>query len=206
MQKPKAVLFDWDGTIVDTRNAILSAINKTLKDFGKPPIKSYPVSGKTLELFSELFGPDDKKALVALRFNLKSEKTEDLKLFPYIKEALKSLKKHQIFTAVVSNKFCDLLKQEVKATGLDLYFNRVVGSGDTKEDKPSPLPLFYSLSNTGISPNRSDVVFIGDSIVDMQCAKNAGVNGFIYGGNVLEGFDDNTRITNYKNLPPTLCV
>lgn len=198
-RRPQAVLFDWDNTIVDTHHVILDAVNKTLNDLGKPAIGNYLNNLERISYFRDLFGDDWEKAYLILKFHLKEESHHKLIVFPEVIEVLKYLREKGIFVGVVSNKFGELLRDEVQYLKLNHYFDVIVGSGDTDQDKPSPKPLLHSLKSAEIQINQENVYFIGDGLVDMQCAQKAGVTGIIYRTTNMSGFD-NIVINNYREL------
>jgi phosphoglycolate phosphatase len=73
---------------------------------------------------------------------------------------------------VVSNKSGDHLRRETAYLGWDRYFTSVVGATDAKRDKPAIDPILLALQGSGVAPG-SDVWFIGDTAIDMQCALDA---------------------------------
>jgi phosphoglycolate phosphatase len=97
---------------------------------------------------------------------------EGLRPMPGSERLLQMLTGRNVYMGVVSNKHGDLLRSEIKHLGWDHHFGRAIGARDTAFDKPSALPLLESLSQTNITPGH-DVWFLGDSKVDMQCARSA---------------------------------
>jgi phosphoglycolate phosphatase len=82
--------------------------------------------------------------------------------------------------AIVSNKTGHILRKEIEHLNWGKYFVKVIGATDLKNDKPSPDPVHHVLEDHDISDIKS-VWFIGDSIVDMECAKNAGCTPVLFG-------------------------
>jgi phosphoglycolate phosphatase len=106
----------------------------------------------------------------------------------------------QIPMAVVSNKEGYHLRKEVKDLGWQDYFYCVVGSNDAQKDKPSPTPLLYALSRRSIEPGPR-VWFVGDSVVDMVCAKQAGCSGVAMGKAGARGYEEVfLKVNNCKEL------
>lgn len=199
----KAILFDWDNTVVDTQIMVLKALNKTLGEMNKPTLHSYINAPERMAFFKQTFGEECDYAYSLFVDNLKSESPESIRIFPGFISFLELIAEKGIFTGVVSNKHSGLLRREIDSLGLTERFNIIVGSGDTDQDKPSPKPLLYALSTGGITPCTEAVFFIGDSAVDMECAKNASVRGIAYRSVRLEGFEDIQSIQSYeqaKNL------
>lgn len=180
LKKPKALLFDWDNTIVDTHDIIFAALNKTLINCGKEPIKNY-LAGKSREdYFKQLFGENWEEINKLFKNNLATESFEKLIFFPDIIPLLQNLKKDNIFTAVISNKIGPLLRKEVDYFHLTKYFNTIIGAGDASSDKPSPAPVFLALNNRNIIINKENVYFVGDSLTDIECAKNSDITAILY--------------------------
>jgi phosphoglycolate phosphatase len=82
--------------------------------------------------------------------------------------------------AVVSNKAGPFLRREVSHLGWSAYFVAVIGAGDAAADKPDPAPLHLALSQLGRTADRS-VWYIGDTALDMQAARAAGVTAVLVG-------------------------
>lgn len=178
MQKPDAVIFDWDDTIVDTWQVVRSAINATLAHFGHAEWSEDEarkrIGPPARVLFSGLFGEDkwqeaDKIYIEAYKANISAH----IRVHDGARETLDYLKSAGIPMAVVSTKRGPLLRAEAGQLGLDGYFVRLVGAGDAPADKPQPESVHFALEITKISPSKS-VIFIGDSVTDMITAENAG--------------------------------
>jgi phosphoglycolate phosphatase len=86
---------------------------------------------------------------------------------------ISSLAGKGIWLGVVSNKQGDHLRQEAHHLGWDRYFGRIVGATDAPRDKPAPDPVNLALEGSGLAPG-SDVWFVGDTSIDMECARNSG--------------------------------
>jgi phosphoglycolate phosphatase len=84
----------------------------------------------------------------------------------------------------LSNNSSTNLLEEVTYFKLDSYFERVVGSCDIAEDKPSSTPLLFALEESTLPINRENVFFVGDSITDVLCAQNANCLHIIYGQSI----------------------
>ncbi len=178
MQKPDAVIFDWDDTIVDTWQVVRSAINATLEHFGHQPWSEEEarkrIGPPARVLFSSLFGEDkwqeaDKIYIEAYKANI----TAHIRVHDGARETLDYLKSAGIPMAVVSTKRGPLLREEAAQLGLDGYFTRLVGAGDAPADKPDAKSVQFALETSGITPSKN-VIFIGDSTTDMITAENAG--------------------------------
>ncbi|MCV3769789.1 MAG: HAD family hydrolase, partial [Wolbachia pipientis] len=178
-----AVVFDWDNTLVNTQDNISNAIKYTLTSMGysdkatndrnsHESRKSYMVN---------LFGDQWEKANQIYQQYLDNALLQNITLNQGVGEMLQKLKSHNVYLAIVSNKKNINLRKEVAYFKLDSYFERIVGSCDTAEDKPSAIPLLFALEKSILPISRENVFFIGDSIVDILCAQNANCLPIIYG-------------------------
>jgi len=172
---PQAVLFDWDNTLVDTTRGCYHAINTVLSAFGKKThtfeefVNSPSISVRNY--FKEIFTVHEYDEAQKLFFHHAERLSASP--FTYAYPLLNWLKAVGVPMAVVSNKEGVLLRREIDKLGWSDYFYCAVGSYDTHEDKPSPVPLLHALSQKPIAPSPY-VWFVGDSIVDMSCAHKAG--------------------------------
>lgn len=178
MQKPDAVIFDWDDTIVDTWQVVRSAINATLEHFGHKPWSEDEarkrIGPPARVLFSALFGEDkwreaDKIYIEAYKANISAH----IRVHDGARETLDYLKAAGIPMAVVSTKRGPLLREEAAKLRLDGYFSQLVGAGDAPADKPDAQAVHFSLQMSGVKTSKN-VIFIGDSVTDMTTAENAG--------------------------------
>ncbi len=187
---PKAILFDWDNTLIDSQQSVDAALNYTLKKIGNNGSlisRHSHISRK--EYLISLFGDRWLEANIIYQQYLDQQAfTEDLKLNLGVIEMLEELKQYNLYLAIVSNKEGTNLRQEVAHLGLNDYFKKIVGSRDTPEDKPSPLPVLFALEGSDIKPS-NEVLFIGDSITDVHCAINANCLPIIYGQPII-GYED----------------
>jgi len=175
--RPKAILFDWDNTLVDSLELICTSMRETFSRFklAQMPEKEFmkSIHGPS-RLFIEKHFPKEsydeaRKTFLDLYDQFTKEK---LRLLPSAQETLDEVQKQKIKTGVVSNKVSALLSMELYQLGLKKYFLTIVGSGDLAEDKPSPLPVLKALKDIEVSPSQ-EVWFVGDSAADMGAAHNS---------------------------------
>ncbi|OEY86500.1 HAD family hydrolase [Wolbachia pipientis] len=189
---PLAVIFDWDNTLVDTQNNIRNAIKHTIDAMG--------YSNKTLldrnfhlsrkEYMISLFGVQWKEANTIYQQYLDEALLQNITLNPGVEEMLKTLKSHNVYTAIVSNKRNINLRKEVTYFKLDNYFNKIVGSGDTHEDKPYAAPVLFALDKSLLPINKKNVFFIGDSVTDILCAQNTNCLPIVYSQSLVNNYED----------------
>jgi phosphoglycolate phosphatase len=182
-QRPKAVLFDWDNTLVDTWPVIHKALHITFTEMGHEPwtleMVRQNVRQSMRDSFPLLFGDQWEKAGDIYINAYRSLHLEHLKPLAGAEELLQWLKAEGIYSAVVSNKRGDTLRTEVAHLGWNPYFNKLVGSTDAAKDKPDPAPVHLALEGSGI-PLDPGVWYIGDSDIDLQLAAVTGMTPVYY--------------------------
>lgn len=171
--KPKAILFDWDNTLVDSWTVIYDALNFTLKRFGKQPwsiTETKSRVGKSLRnSFPALFGDQWEKASEVFYERFDHIHIQNLKPTKGAQKMLDGVFEQGIFMSVVSNKRGDYLRKEVWHLGWNKYFSSFIGANDTENDKPSTEPVELALSKC-IYKRGENIWFVGDAIIDMECA------------------------------------
>ncbi len=175
----KLIIFDLDGTLIDSRIDITNAINYALEPYG---IGTFTVDeitrmvGKGITTLIEDIlrpHPDIKKEKVLKRFleHYESHLVDNTMAYPGVYGTLERLYRWR--KAVVSNKREYLSKSILRALDLEKFFDIVVGSDTTPEKKPSPLPIDFVLDKLDIT--RSETVMVGDSEIDIKTARVSGV-------------------------------
>ncbi|MFN4087426.1 MAG: HAD family hydrolase [Alphaproteobacteria bacterium] len=179
---PRAVLFDWDGTLVDNWPVIRLALNDTLVAWGREPWSMQEVmervSQSQRDSFPLLFGDTWEAARDHFYARFEEHHLAGLELLPEVVETLDALREAQVWIGLVSNKRGDYLRREVSYLGWDAYFGGIVGANDASADKPSAAPVHLVLDGTGHAPG-PEVWFVGDSATDMQTARNAGCTAIL---------------------------
>lgn len=192
---PKAVIFDWDNTLIDVQLSLDFALMRTMDSMGCVTGNEKVISNRALYLSREQFLKDKfekkwEKANIFYDRYIKCAPLQNVSLLKNAKKVLQFTLDNKIPAVVVSNKFGSSLRREVKQLNLLKYFSSVIGSGDTAEDKPSVMPAIAALDQISMKPNKN-IWFIGDTIVDMKCAENLGVTGVLYGSTALETYSSN---------------
>lgn len=182
LQRPKAVLFDWDNTLVDTWPVIHAALHEAFTEMGHTPWTLEEVKQRVKhsarDAFPALFGDDWQRAANLYRDAYRARNLANLTPLPQAEALLQALYNDGVYLAVVSNKIGDTLRHEAAHLGWDKYFQALVGSTDTPHDKPHPAPVHKAL---GEIPPGADIWFIGDSVVDLEVAERAGLTPLLYG-------------------------
>ena len=175
----KLILFDLDGTLVDTSRDITKALNYAIKPYSQKIL--------TVEDTIKMIGEGITKLVEGLLENEKSQvKDVAIKrfldyysehlidytsIYPHVRETLERLDGYK--KAVISNKREFLSIRLLDKINLLKYFDLVVGSDTTSEKKPSALPVKYALSRLGAEPDES--VIVGDSNYDIEAGEKAGI-------------------------------
>ncbi|MFO1080806.1 MAG: HAD family hydrolase [Reyranellaceae bacterium] len=182
---PKAILFDWDNTLVDTWPTIIECYRATFAALGVPPWTADEVRsrahGSLREVFPGLFGPRAGEAEQTFYDTFHRIHLERLAPLPGAAELLAHCRDRGCYVAIVSNKVGDNLRTELAHLGWQDRVARAVGAKDCARDKPAPDPIFRALDGTGIAPDES-VWMVGDSPADLKCAHAAGCLPVLVGG------------------------
>lgn len=176
--RPRALLFDWDNTLIDSWGAIHGALKVTFEAMGREPWTldetRQRVRRSAREAFPALFGERAEEAADIFYQAFESDHLEHLEARQGAEALLRGLAESgSYYLAVVSNKRGDLLRREAARLGWDGYFERLVGANDAARDKPAVDAVTLALENSGLAPG-PEVWFVGDTDIDMVCATNAG--------------------------------
>jgi phosphoglycolate phosphatase len=184
LPKPKAVIFDWDNTLVDTWPLIQAAIDKTMIDMGREPWGLEKVRNNVhksmRESFPEIFGNDWQKAGEIYKSTYRAIHLDQIQLLSGALELIKKLAELEILQFIVSNKIGTTLRKEAAKIGIDKQFFSMIGSMDSDADKPSRKPVDLALMGSSLDPKKDEIWFVGDTITDVECAYNSGCRPIIY--------------------------
>ena len=182
---PKLVMFDLDGTLVDSVPDLAAAINQMLWQLGRQPVAVSTVAtwvGNGAEvlvrraLAGSLECADVDEALVSdalpLFLDAYGQSHDLTRPYPGVLLLLNALRERGVPMALITNKPEEFVAPLLGQVGLDGFFSWIIGGGATKP-KPDPAGLLYVLQMAGV--DAADAVFIGDSRNDVLAAKAAGV-------------------------------
>lgn len=180
--RPRAMIFDWDNTLIDSWVVIQDALNATFREFGVPEWTldetKVRVAKSMRDSFPELFGEEWELAGKAFYGHFEAIHLDRLTPLPGAGQAIEELAALGIYLGVVSNKTGKLLRAEARQLGWDKHFGQIIGATDAPRDKPAKDPVLMALEGSNISPS-ADVWFVGDARVDMECAFNAGCTAIL---------------------------
>lgn len=194
LSAPRAILFDWDNTLVDTWPIIHAALNMTLRYMNHPewPIERVrkEVKKSMRDAFPTMFGTRWEEAADHYQQSYRSMHLQYLKPIPGAQALLTKLAEATPL-GVVSNKKGDSLRKEITHLGWDHFFGPKIGAGDAKRDKPHPDPALMALEQMQLPPSPA-IWFVGDTSVDLDCANAAGLTAIWYGDHDPEIHAKNT--------------
>lgn len=175
--RPRALLFDWDNTLVDGWGVICEAMNAALAAMGQPPWSVADtrarVRASLRDSFPRMFGARWEEAMRVFYDRFEASHLERLSPMDGAGELLEGLARRGFYLGVVSNKTGRYLRREAEHLGWSGHFARLVGAGDALRDKPAWEPVELALAGAGIARG-PDVWLVGDADIDMACAVNAG--------------------------------
>ena len=182
--KPKAILYDWDNTLVDTWPVIHEGLRYCFEKMGKEPWTIEEVKANVghsmRDYFPELFGDRWQEAGDYYLEGYKRVHTQALKPYDGAEDTLKAVLAAGLYQAIVSNKKGPTLRIEGEHIGWAKYFSALIGADDAANDKPHPDHAYMALADYTGEKDKS-IWFIGDSAVDVEIAKNAGFTAIFYG-------------------------
>lgn len=191
----KVIIFDFDGTLCDTRSNIIIAFRATMEHLGLE-MRDEETCGATIGLtlrdgFKSMYPDfDDAKIdyCVETYREIFAERRKELMpdLFPGVKETLEELHKRGHRMTIATSRLTDSLMLFMRHHGIDHYFEYTVGSDSVTHHKPHPEPALKTLRELNIAP--SEAIMVGDMPVDIAMAHNAGIRaiGVDYGNATRE--------------------
>ena len=184
------LIFDLDGTLVDSKQDLVNSVNATRGHVGLPPIDAQTVAAYVGNgapvLVRRALGPSysEEEIQQALQYFLgwyREHMLDHTRLYPGVKDALDGLRDAGIQMAVLTNKPVRFSQTMIERLGLGEHFFRVYGGNSFEQKKPHPIGVETLLSESGVP--REDAMLVGDSAVDVRTARNARIQscGVRYG-------------------------
>lgn len=183
--KYKHIIFDIDGTMLDSSYADLTALQRVLhetlnKEYDKVDLRF--ALGIPSDVALKQLGIEDTNAIIPLWNTYMNELAHTMQLFAGIPEVIGELKNRGAKLGIITSKNRAEYKYDFIPFGLAPFFDTVICVEDSSTPKPTPAPMLAYLNKTGTIPK--DVLYIGDTIYDSQCAHDAGVDfGLVLWGN-----------------------
>jgi phosphoglycolate phosphatase len=209
----RALIFDLDGTLIDSKLDLALAVNATLAELGREPLPheqifSYVGRGAPA-LISQALGPaaSEQDCMLGLEYFIKyysAHKLDNTTLYPGVRETLDALK--GMHMAVYTNKPVRVSRSIIEGLGVSDHFRYVYGGNSFERKKPDPMGVESILRQFGAAPGQT--MFVGDSEVDVQTARNSGtwVCGVTYGfgSHRLAEYPPDLLVDNLLELVPYL--
>ncbi|WP_270778764.1 HAD family hydrolase [Holdemanella biformis] len=174
----KTILFDIDGTLIDSEKYLMDALNKALKDIFNLSltIKDFEfLLGKTETEIAKLVTSNkslQKKLTKEWTKNVSLQKEPPI-LFNNVLETLYILKKRNIKIGIVTSKTKIHMKNDFDKLNINHLFDVIVNADMVTNTKPNAEPLLAAIKKLHSTPN--DTLFIGDTHSDLECARNANI-------------------------------
>ena len=178
LSNTKAVLFDFDGTLLDSIDVIADSWRYTVKHFtgrGITDEEIYLTMGEMLIDSMRWLMPeiDPEEALEFYRKYQREIFLDEIKLFDGTEEVLWALKEKGYKNAIVTSRLEGSTNKAINKFGLEDLFDAVLTANDTKIFKPNPEPIYMVLNMLDCKPD--EAIFIGDTVHDIDAGKAAGV-------------------------------
>jgi len=204
----KLIIFDLDGTLLDSRLDIMHAVNHAISPYAIAPVTLQETKELTGEGAIRLMEKLLKKREVDLEISTLIDRFESYYAehpvshtvaYPGVPETLRSLRDYR--KAVISNKFRSISLQVLEKLELSQHFDEVTGVDTFPERKPSPLPVLRVLDRFAAKPE--EALIVGDSIYDIRAGRAAGTKTVaVTYGYGAPGFSDDADfiITDFPQL------
>lgn len=211
--KIDTVLFDLDGTLLDTNELIIQSFLHTLEHYVPGRYTRDDVLGFMGPPLQDTFQLVDESRVADMvntyrDYNLR-EHDLLVKEFAGVVETLEALQKHHFKLGIVSTKMKNTIIRGLKLTKLDPFFVVIVGLDEVTKAKPDPEPVEKALAQLGSAPENA--IMVGDNHHDILAGKNAGtktagVAWSLKGQKYLESYDPDYILQNMSDLLPILGV
>ena len=175
----RALIFDLDGTLIDSQRDLIRSVNAMLTEMGREQLHEDTIAGYIGHGAPQLVGralgegatkEENDRALEFFLGYYEDHKMDTTRTYSGVPEALEQLAAFPM--AVLTNKPVRVSRRILEALGLSKYFRAVYGGNSFETKKPDPLGAQTILRELGAAPR--EAVIIGDSEVDVQTARNAG--------------------------------
>lgn len=185
VEQVRLLIFDLDGTLVDSGQDLCNSVNAMLRQYGRPElpcdlISTYIGDGAPMLIRRALGDPDDQQfveeALLFFLAYYREHKLDFTYVYAGIKESLQAIleaRNGEVKMAVLSNKPVNPSRAIVEALGLGEFFFQIYGGNSFPTKKPDPQGARQLLKEAGVKPEAA--VMIGDSANDVLTAANAGM-------------------------------
>jgi len=201
----KGVIFDLDGTIVDSYKAIYIGFQYTYTKMGLKPLSYDEVKnhvGHSLEhIFRELLGEQNiQQAITLFRQKYSEVFITHTHFLPDAAEVIKTLYNRGGKLSVATNKLGRFSRSILEHLQVNTFFSAIIGEGDGTRNKPAPDMLYLAIERMGIF--QQEAIMVGDSPIDIQAGLNAGIR--VYG--IPSGTNTKEELTNARPTAVLNCL
>jgi phosphoglycolate phosphatase len=209
----RALIFDLDGTLIDSKQDLILSVNAMLRETGRAPLSEDTISGYIGQgapvLVRRALGDaaSEEEAKRALEFFLRyyeEHRMEHTRAYPGVAEGLAALDGYPL--AVLTNKPVRISRRILDDLGLASFFRAIYGGNSFETKKPDPLGTLAILGEFGVEPR--DALLVGDSEIDVQTARNAGTWAasvtYGFGTHDHEAFPPDVYLDRLTDLAPLL--
>lgn len=172
----RTILFDLDGTLIDTNELIIASFNHTFNYYHLNYTRDEIISFNGPPLTDTFHQIDPERAAMMIQTYRKHNLAEHdnyVTAFPHVIETLEALKSKQVKLGVVSTKMNTAVTMGLTLTGLDAYFDTVITFDDVTNPKPHPEPVVKAME--ALEADAATTLMVGDNYHDIESGKNAGV-------------------------------
>lgn len=205
--KINTLLFDLDGTLINTNELIIESFLHTLNKYYPDKYKRediFPFIGPTLYETFESINPEKMEEMVQIYRKFNHEQHDKLVTeFETVFETIQTLKEKGFKLGIVTTKIRTTVNMGLKLTKLDQFFDVVVTLDDVEHAKPNPEPIFKALEQLDAKPE--EAIMVGDNHHDIGAGKNAGtktagVAWSIKGRDYIESFQPDYVLDKMSDL------
>ncbi len=204
----KAILFDLDGTLINTNPLIIRSFKETFQTYFPDRIFSdeeiYDCIGPTLEQTFTKYNKDNMLEMVNAYRTINMSYHDDMvEIYPSIQLMLQTLRDMGIKLAIVTSKKRDMALRGATLMNIIEYFDVVISADEVSQPKPEPDGIL--LATNALNLNLDEVMMVGDNEHDIMCAKNAnvlsvGVSWALRGANYLQTFNPDYMLEDAMDL------
>ncbi|WP_226528832.1 pyrophosphatase PpaX [Metabacillus niabensis] len=211
--KINTLLFDLDGTLINTNELIIESFLHTLHSYYPDQYKRedvLPFIGPTLYDTFTSINPEKTEEMVKVYRKFNHEQHDTLVTeYETVFETIKTLKEHGFKLGIVTTKIRDTVNMGLKLTKLDQFFDVVVTLDDVENAKPHPEPVLNALAQLDSKPE--EAIMVGDNHHDVEAGKNAGtktagVSWSIKGREYISSYNPDYLLERMSDLLPIVGV
>ncbi|WP_281975979.1 pyrophosphatase PpaX [Halobacillus litoralis] len=203
----RTILFDLDGTLIDTNELIIASFTHTIEQYADRPYERKEILdfiGPPLrDSLSKVNPAKVEEMIVTYRKHNIENHNSYVKAYDGVVETIKTLKEQGYRLGIVTTKMRNTVQMGLELTGLDGLFETVITLDDVKNAKPHPEPIVKALSH--LDSQASEALMVGDNTHDIEAGQNAGtktagVAWTIKGREVLDNLKPDYMLTHMSEL------